>query len=107
MKFPSWGEQKIKRSNSASSQNSGSRNFPNIRRSLDAKGEQEVKDIVDRLTSPTASTQRKFIKLYPNTVLLNMNHYSWANMAAYKAFQKTLYSKNGTMKKPTAMNTRR
>lgn len=111
MKFPSWREPKpIRVSHPTSPRDhlqSNQKNFPIIRRSLDAKGESEVKDIVNRLSTPTLSAKMKNVTYKPNVVMMNMNYYSWANMAAYKDHQRTLYTRNGTMKRACRKSAKR
>ncbi|OWF37414.1 uncharacterized protein LOC110467478 [Mizuhopecten yessoensis] len=111
MKFPSWtGGKPIRASRSSSPRDhlqSNQGNFPIIRRSLDVKGEHNVNNIVSRLSTPTLSAKMKNVKYKPNVAMMNMNYYSWANMAAYKDHQRTLYTGNGTMKRSNCKSAKR
>ena len=117
MRFPGWKEPKPLRSRcgSASYDNdvkSAPRSAPKSReskggptvsrslRSSQINDQEDVKQIINRLSQPTLSSKVKGSVNRAREAGTDMNWYSWSKMNVYKDYQGVLYGKNGTLKTP-------
>ena len=119
MRFPGWKEPKPLRSRcgSASNENESkpasvpksapksreSKGEPEVARSFQKgkqlKDEYDVKQMVNRLSQPTASSKVKTSAARAREAGTDMNWYSWAKMNVYKDYQGVIYGNNGTLKR--------
>ncbi|XP_076454830.1 uncharacterized protein LOC143289668 [Babylonia areolata] len=60
--------------------------------------QEQMNDIVSRLTRPTLSTKLKSSRMHPTVSYVDMNSYRWDRMALYSDYQKQLYHSSGTVK---------
>lgn len=119
MRFPGWKEPKPLRSRCGSATNdndlkftSESKSVPKSRdskegpavsksvRTSQIKDEEEVKQLINRLSQPTLSSKVKASTSRPREAGTDMNWYSWAKMNVYKDYQAVIYGKNGALKRP-------
>ncbi|GFO09630.1 hypothetical protein PoB_003613500 [Plakobranchus ocellatus] len=62
--------------------------------------EEEVKDIVNRLTRPTMASRMRAINFRPQSqyTFVAMDKYQWARMQLYSDYQRHIFNSNGSLR---------
>ncbi|XP_005111677.1 uncharacterized protein LOC101860706 [Aplysia californica] len=62
--------------------------------------EEEMRDIVSRLTRPTMASRMRAINFRPETqyTYVDMGSYKWSKMQIYADYQRHMYNNNGSVR---------
>ena len=60
--------------------------------------QEQLNDIVSRLTRPTLSSKLKAVRLNPTVSYVDMDHYQWNRMELYLDHQRQIFNGSGTVK---------